>query len=140
MSTAVHTLGAIDLPRGMVWVDEFDWVAAERAVEYSTTGALLVDVGTRQAGRPITLQADDDAGWRGMTRERLDELRGLAGDAETPEHLLVLADGRRFTVMFAADDPIRARPVGRPELPGPDHPYVVTVRLLALDEDPDPVP
>ena len=132
MSTAVHTIGAIDLPRGMVWVDEFDWVAAERAVEYSTTGALLVDVGTRQAGRPITLQADDDAGWRGMTRATLAALRALAANTATPTHTLTLADARVFTVMFAPDNPLQARPIGRPELPAAAHPYVATVRLLEV--------
>lgn len=37
------------------WQDEYDWSAAEQATTYSSTGALLVDVATKQAGRPITL-------------------------------------------------------------------------------------
>lgn len=134
-----QTLGSVVLPDGLVWVDEFDWAPVERAVEYSTTGSLLVDVGTRAAGRPITLQADANAGWRGMTRTKVQSLQSLAADAQAT-HRLTLADSRAFTVMFAPDNPVAARPVGRPELPGADHPYIVTLRLLALDEDPDPVP
>lgn len=28
--TTHHTLGTTIIPRGMVWVDEFDWVPVER--------------------------------------------------------------------------------------------------------------
>ena len=76
--TTHHTLGSVAVPRGMVWVDEFDWVPVERAVTYSLTGALLVDVAPRLAGRPITLAASDDRGWSGMTRDKLITLRAKA--------------------------------------------------------------
>ena len=65
----VHTLATMSLPRSLVWVDEFQWTAPLRAQEYSITGALIVDVATRQAGRPITLQGVADHGW--MTRAAL---------------------------------------------------------------------
>ena len=61
--TTHHTLGSIAVPRGMVWVDEFDWVPVERAVTYSLTGALLVDVGLKLAGQPITLDGTDTNAW-----------------------------------------------------------------------------
>jgi len=57
MAAKYHTLGAIQIPRGMVWVDEFDWNPVEKSIEYSITGALLIDSGVRLAGRTITLQA-----------------------------------------------------------------------------------
>ena len=56
MPTTHHTLATIQIPRGLVWVDEHDWTPVESATEYSITGALLVDAGTRLAGRPITLE------------------------------------------------------------------------------------
>lgn len=130
-SATFHMLDLVPLPRGMVWVDEFDWVPAVQATEYSITGALLVDAGVRLAGRPITLQADDDAGWLGMTRLVLANLRALAS-APGATYLLTLADGRAFDVMFAPEDPITARPIARPELPAPSHPYVATVRLIEV--------
>lgn len=47
----------------LAWVDEFDWSPVVQATAPSTTGALLVDVGVLQAGRPITLQGTDTQAW-----------------------------------------------------------------------------
>lgn len=126
---ATHTLDLVPIPRGMVWADEHDWVPAQQATEYSITGAMLVDAGLRLAGRPITLQAQDDAGW--IQRSVLASLRALASDPGAV-YLLTLADGRAFNVMFAPDSPIEARPIARPEIPASTHPYVATVRLLEV--------
>ena len=71
--TTHHTLGSVAVPRGMVWVDEFAWLPVERAVTYSLTGALLVDVGTRQDGRPITLTGTERHAW--MQRTEVQALR-----------------------------------------------------------------
>ena len=129
MSTTHHTLATVQIPRGLVWVDEHDWTPVESATEYSITGALLVDAGTRLAGRPITLQADTDAGW--MPRSTLLQLQALAAVAGAT-YALTLADGRAFTTMFAPGQPITARPIARPELPASTHPYVATVRLIEV--------
>ena len=53
----------ITLSDRLHWTDEFDWHPVEQATGYSTTGALLIDVATRQAGRPITLQGTDTQAW-----------------------------------------------------------------------------
>lgn len=45
------------------WSDEFDWSPVEQATAYSTTGALLVDVGLKLAGQPITLDGTDTNAW-----------------------------------------------------------------------------
>ena len=45
------------------WTDEFSWSPVQQATEYSTTGALLVDVAVKQAGRPITLLGTETAAW-----------------------------------------------------------------------------
>ena len=45
------------------WSDEFDWSPVEQATAYSTTGALLVDVGLKLAGQPITLEGTDTNAW-----------------------------------------------------------------------------
>lgn len=128
-TTKHHTLDSIQIPRGMVWVDEHDWTPAETATEYSITGALLVDAAMRLAGRPITLEAQEDAGWI-----RRDALTALVALASVPgaTYTLTLADGRVFTVMFAPGQPITARPVARPELPADTHPYVATARLIEV--------
>lgn len=130
MSTTHHTLGTTPIPRGMVWSDENDWVPVVKEIEYSTTGAMLVDVGVMQAGRPITLSAESDAGW--IARSVLQQLRAMAADP-LATYPLTLADGRTFVVMFAgAGQPITAVPVARPELPADTHPYVATVRLIEV--------
>ena len=123
-----HTLATLSLPRSLVWVDEFQWTAPLRAQEYSITGALIVDVATRQAGRPITLQGVADHGW--MTRAALADLWALANTPEAAPLALTLADGRAFAVRFADGNPIEAEPITRAELPQADLPYVVTLRLI----------
>ena len=125
-----HTLGAIQIPRGLVWADEFAWHPVLREAEYSITGALLLDASTRLAGRPITLQGSDDAGW--LPRTTLLALYALAENASAT-HALTLADGRTFTVSFAAGDtPIEAAPLARPELPPAAWPYIATIRLIEV--------
>lgn len=131
MTTDYHTLDTVQLPRGLVWVDEFDWRPVEASTEYTLGGALVYDSATRLAGRPITLQANDDAGWRGMTRAVVQAVYALA-EAPSAVYVLTLADGRSFDVSFAPDSPFEARPVARPELPGADHPYVTTLRLIQV--------
>ena len=45
------------------WADEFDWSPVDQATGYSTRGALLVDVGLKLAGQPITLDGTDTNAW-----------------------------------------------------------------------------
>ena len=45
------------------WADEFDWSPVEQATGYSTRGKLLVDVGLKLAGQPITLEGTDTNAW-----------------------------------------------------------------------------
>lgn len=126
-----HTLGAIQIPRGMVWSDEFAWSGYERASERSTTGALLLDAGLKKKGRPITLQGQQDAGW--INRQLLEQIVALADAAAFDTHVLTLADGRVFNVKFAPVDlPVSGEPLARPELPVADYPYVAIVRLITV--------
>lgn len=126
---AGHLLGGVELPRGMLWTDEFTWVAVERSVERSITGAQVVDQAAKVAGRPITLQGVRDQGW--IRRATLLAVQALA-DVPGATYTLKLADGREFEVMFAPENPIEAEPISRPELPASTHPYVATLRLLTV--------
>lgn len=126
-----HTLAGIPLPAGMVWEDEFGWDKVQRAASYSVTGALILDVGVKQAGRPITLTGQADAGW--VKRQRLRDLYALAEGNPAAVHSLRLADGRQFSVTFAPDGaPIVATVIGRPELPPDGWPYYITLRLVEV--------
>lgn len=129
MASNYHLLGEIRLPSGMLWIDEFDWNAVAKSVGRSITGALVIDAIALAAGRPITLQAVEDQGW--IRRETLVELHALANQADDV-HDLQLSDGRSFRVQFAESEPIKAQPVGRPELPKESNPYVATVRLITV--------
>lgn len=124
-----HTLDAVSLPSGLIWTDEFDWTEAEHEAEYSITGAVLVDAAVRLAGRPITLQGEEDAGW--IDRSVLLAVQALAA-APGQVYTFVHHDGRSFSAVFAPRDPITARAVARPELPPSDWPYVATIRLIEV--------
>jgi hypothetical protein len=73
------------LPDALNWVDEFDWSPVEQAKSYTTTGALLIEEGVKQAGRPITLQGAEDSTW--CTRALVKQLRTWAA---TPGIVLTL--------------------------------------------------
>ncbi|MEZ2740309.1 hypothetical protein [Comamonas jiangduensis] len=126
---ASHFLNGIALPSGMLWVDEFAWAAAQRSVERSITGAQIIDVVPKVAGRPITLQGAQDQGW--IRRATLLAVRALA-DVPGGQYPLMLATGEQFTVMFAPEEAIDAQPISRPELPAHTTPYVATLRLITV--------
>jgi hypothetical protein len=128
---AYHTLAGIQIHDGCRWTDEFDWSPVESFREYGITGSQIIDVGIRQAGRPITLQASDTTGWLGMTRAKVTQLYTLAASPAT--RTLTLSDGRSFDVIFApGQDAITARPLADRESPPTDWPYIVTIRLITV--------
>ena len=47
----------------LYWEDEYSWSPVVQTTAPSTTGAMLVDVGVLQAGRPITLVGTDTQAW-----------------------------------------------------------------------------
>jgi len=56
------TVGAttINLNPDLLWNDENDWHPVEQTSQRTVTGALVVSAASRVAGRPITLQPEDD--------------------------------------------------------------------------------
>ena len=134
MARHTHTFAGIPLPSGMVWEDEFGWDKVQRSAAYSVTGSLILDVGVKKAGRPITLTGQVDAGW--IQRASLRALYQLAETQPAARHALRLADGRSFTVTFAPDGaPIVATLIGRPELPPDAWPYFITLRLIEVSDE-----
>lgn len=102
-----YTLGGVTLPYGLLWVDEQAWTPYVQAQEYSLTGALILQYGEKQAGRPITLSGTDQRAW--VTQDTLDDLRALLGIGELA---LVLPDTRAFTVIWNhSGPPILATPI-----------------------------
>ena len=124
-----HTLGAVQIPEDVWWSDEFAWSPVEQSTTRSLTGALIVQLGTKTKGRPITLTSNDRGGW--VARSTVIALRALAATAGAT-YTLTLADGRSFTVSFDAEKDFTAEPV-RPsaDMAGAT-PYRITLPLIEV--------
>lgn len=69
----------LTLPDALNWVDEYAWSPVQQAKTYTTTGALLIEEGVMQAGRPITLEGQIEATW--CTRAMVGTLHAWAATA-----------------------------------------------------------
>lgn len=130
--TLTHGATTVQIPRGLVWSDEFDWAPVDSVSERGITGALIVDAASKTAGRPITLASiRGDQGY--ISRSVLLSLLTIA---ETPlaELTLTLATGGTpIAVMFApGQQPIEAEVIGSPEVPNASTQYTATVRLVTI--------
>ena len=115
------TLGALVLPDGLIWADEYAWTpVAQQAEERTLTGALVVEEAIKTGGRPITLKGQQDgngstawllrqSAFRGHTS--LEALRAALHAAEATLDL-TLHDGRRFRVTPRQDGegPLKVAP------------------------------
>ncbi|MGY8903715.1 MAG: hypothetical protein ACKVIH_04110 [Burkholderiales bacterium] len=129
--TLSYNAVTLALPDDLAWIDEFAWSAVEQTKTYTTTGALLIEEATRQAGRPITLQADDNRAW--CTRQLVTSLYAWCAIANITMTLVLRGQARSvtfdrensalegFPVLFYADGSIDASDF-----------YVPTIRLLEL--------
>jgi hypothetical protein len=131
--TLTHTASSITLtlPDALSWADEYTWSPVEQTKTYTTTGALLIEEGVKQAGRPITLEGSEDRTW--CTRAVVDQLHAWA---QTPGMVLVLTlRGVAHSVTF---DHERGALLGLPVLfyadgaIASDDWYVPTLRFLEL--------
>ena len=105
------TVGAtsINLNPDLFWTDENDWHPVEQTSTRTITGALTVQTAARIAGRPITLQPEDDRS--GATS--LATLTQLRNWAAVPGQVLELTlRGVSRSVIFRHHDgaAVEARP------------------------------
>lgn len=105
--TDLTTNQALALPTGLIWRDEFDWSPVESTQTYTLTGALIIEQASKQAGRPVSLSADDDMNW--AARSKVDQLRQLAGIVGRKFRLSIGV--QTIDVIFDQAKPIVARPV-----------------------------
>lgn len=133
MSTVTLSKDAVtlDLPSDLSWADELSWSAVEQTQTYTTTGALLIEEATKQAGRPYTLEGSEDRAW--CTRSLVLALRAWA---DTPGAVMTLTiRGVARNVTF---DHVRGALEGFPVMfyedgsVGADDNYVPTIRLIGL--------
>jgi hypothetical protein len=152
---AGNTPLALTLPRELLWQDEYGWSPVLSQRQHTGTGALVIDTWTRQAGRPITLQAEQTRAW--CERGALETLRQWCAQPGVVFALNYL--GRAFQVAFdtaAGQSPISAEPIAEAlgaasdytvrdasgQLvtdvsldyfdPAPTDPFVVTLRFIQL--------
>lgn len=120
----------ITLPDDLEWTDETAYSAVEQSAEYTVTGAMVVDVGARLKGRPITLSSGDDV-W--VTRAVVDALRAWAN---TPGQTLTLTmtGYAAKSVMFRLQDGpgVDARPVRFAVPIAADDAYTLTLSLMEI--------
>ncbi len=127
------TFQELALPNDLLWTDELSWTPVMATNTYTLTGSLIIEQGVRQAGRPITLQAEPDMAW--VTRTTVETLRAWSAIAGRRFKLVLEypTDVRQFLVVFRHDgDPIAANPVkGFPEH-RPDDWFRVSLKFLEV--------
>ena len=95
----------LELPDLLRWTDEHDWSPLSQASpQYSLGGAVIVQQGSKLAGRPVTLGGEDDHNW--LKRETLATLHEWAA---VPELEMTLDyHGSTYTVIFRKHEQARA--------------------------------
>lgn len=119
----------VELSDRLDWADEFAWTPVVQTIDYSLTGALLVQAGTRQAGRPITLDGTQTAAW--TPRSTCAQLAAWANSADLVLQLVLR--GQVWTVRFDAEKKgFEARPLQRlvDAAVDAEQLYLPTLRLL----------
>lgn len=129
-----ETLAEIVLTDDLLWADELDWVPVVASKQFTLTGALLIEQGVKQFGRPLTLKSpDSELGW--VTRDTVTALRAAAGilNRKFTLQLEYAADIRAFTVMFDHEaNPVQAVPVlGFASPNGTDY-FTITIILVEV--------
>jgi hypothetical protein len=122
-------LNTIILPENLIWIDEFDWQQTSESKEYSLSGSLLIDTGTKLKGRLITLQGEINAGW--ITRTDILSLQTLANTNATMT--LTLNDLRTFQVRFDYNTKsVEVKPIADYSTPAVTDYYQIILRLYEV--------
>lgn len=118
------------LPADLQWQDEMDWNAvAQAAPQRTLSGALVIQQGTKQGGRPVTLAGD----WAWHRRADLLRLREWG---DVPELVMTLAhpDSRSFDVIFRLHEKqfAKAEAVAFCAPETDETPYLATINLMTV--------
>lgn len=130
MITLSYGGDVVFLPTDLYWSDEFSWSPVEQEIAYSLTGALLIDTGTRLAGRHITLESlGEDSAWAPRaTLEALAAWSAVAGR----EMVLNLRGTPRNVVFRHQDGAISAQPVVFYSDPDGADGHLASIRLMEI--------
>lgn len=121
----------VSLPGDLQWVDE-PWSPVQQSVDYSVTGALLVESAEKQAGRPITLQPPaPDMAWREISRALVLQVLSWA-QVPGQQLTLTLEDFTSYTVIFRHPGAVEAQPVKGHTRRQADERWRLTLRLMVI--------
>lgn len=122
----------INLPEDLYWADELTWCPVVQSESTSLTGALILQTGLKQGGRPITLEPPLASRSSWMLRSDLEQLRAWAA---VPQLELVLQlRGATHAVVWRHQEPpvIQAEPVQHYSDVAAGDFYTATLRFLEI--------
>lgn len=130
-TTLSHGATTVTLPGGLDWTDEFTWSPVEQTATPSVTGALIVQIGSRVSGRPITLAGGNNRAW-----VKGDVVRQLQAWAQTPglELTLTLRGIPRQVIFRHHEKPaFESREVSLGLVPTrDDYNHAITLKLMEI--------
>ncbi|MBV5327669.1 MAG: hypothetical protein JZU65_08520 [Chlorobium sp.] len=128
--TITDGVTTITLPADTLWRDETDWSPVVQSIEHTLTGSLLVEVGSKLAGRPITMGGDQEASW--LDRGTILDL--MTWSAIAGQVLTLNYHGRSFSVMFRHHEPpaVDTRALVEKVPPADEDWYWFTIKLMAV--------
>lgn len=130
MITLSDDTTTLTLDPALMWSDEDNWSPVAQAVGRTITGALDIQVSAMTAGRPITLEPENDSSaW--MPSSTVATLRNWA--AVPGKQMTLTLRGNSRTVIFRHQDGgLEARPVIHySDRLGTDY-YLCVVRLMEI--------
>lgn len=121
----------VELHRDLKWSDEHEWNPVAQSAERTVTGDMDVQASAMNAGRPITLQPEDESSaW--MHISAIEQLRNFAAVPLKVLQLTINGTGR--TVIFRHHDGlgVEAEPLIHYNDRLPEDYFLCTVRLMEI--------
>lgn len=128
-----QTQAVIELPYDLYPIDDLNWCGVVSKTDYTLTGSLDIQQGIKNAGKPVTLQSNDDLGL--VTRNIVNQLHEQCATPETIFEMVYEKDGKihRQDVIFdTTKAPIEAVPAKGFNSPNPDDYFQITLRFLVV--------
>ena len=126
--TLTRSSTVLTLPEHLLWTDEFAWRPVAQELRPSITGALIVDVMARQAGRPIELAGESN--W--ITRADLLTLQSWASLPGEQFALVVRSEAARTVIFDHERGAIEAEPLVDYSTPASTDIYRLALRFIEV--------
>lgn len=127
----------IILPYDLYPIDDLGWVDVVASQKRTLNGNLIIEQNKRVAGKPITLQSNDNLGLGMVERWVVNALREQAQILSQKFELHYIADGENKVLTVAFDhsqEPINAKPFKDFNSPNPDDLFSITLKFVTVVE------